>query len=435
MTDIHQPMPIRTLNAGDAAVKIVDGTTPAQALSVDSGGRVTTKLNDGAGVALTSTLVGAKQSLDVNLASSVTTPVDRATFTYGTSTYTPIGGVFQDTSPALTAGQGGAVRLTANRASHANLRDSSGNELLGSKVSSASVPVVIASDQGAVSVKDGADGPVAPGAAAANSLLIGATFNTVPPTLTTGQQAAVQVDSLGRLLIGSIASALPAGTASIGKVAQDNTVQWSTSDLADGPVVPGTVATKSALIGAQFNTSLPVLTTGQQAAVQVDSSGRLLIGSIAGSLPAGTNNIGKVSVQDSSGNPFTTANPLPVVVSQNLPGTIVNKYNTSVSLAVNGTTNHDYTITATKTFSLKKIWASATGRIRIDVILSPDGATFTNVVWTGFNTEANLNVPIDLDLQSANDVGTGALVRVKITNEDSAGSVFDVFSTISGVEN
>lgn len=48
-------------------------------------------------------------------------------------------------------------------------------------------------------------------------------------------------------------------------------------DIADGPVAPGTAATKSTLIGGQFNTTLPTLTNTQQAAAQMDASGRLIV--------------------------------------------------------------------------------------------------------------------------------------------------------------
>lgn len=54
---------------------------------------------------------------------------DKALFTYGTSTEDTIGGVYQDTSPTLTPGQRGAVRLTQSRGFHTNLRDSLGNEI------------------------------------------------------------------------------------------------------------------------------------------------------------------------------------------------------------------------------------------------------------------------------------------------------------------
>jgi len=47
-------------------------------------------------------------------------------------------------------------------------------------------------------------------------------------------------------------------------------------DFADGPVAPGIAASKSILIGAQFNSTLPTLTNGQQASIQIESTGRLI---------------------------------------------------------------------------------------------------------------------------------------------------------------
>jgi len=77
-----------------------------------------------------------------------------------------------------------------------------------------------------------------------------------------------------------------------------NTTPWLVTDSADGPVAPGTVAGKSMLIGGQFNTALPVLTNTQQSAIQLDSSGRIIISSI----PTGANVIGAVT---QSGGPWT----------------------------------------------------------------------------------------------------------------------------------
>ena len=51
------------------------------------------------------------------------------------------------------------------------------------------------------------------------------------------------------------------------------------SDTSNGSVAGGTAGTTSQLIGGQYNLTLPVLTTGQQSAIQVDSSGRLLVSS------------------------------------------------------------------------------------------------------------------------------------------------------------
>lgn len=93
-------------------------------------GGVFINLRDGSGTAITSTLVGSKQAVDVNIANSVTLGLqDETTFTYGTDYFGPVGGVYQDTSPTLTAGQAGIVRLTADRGMHVNLRSPSGAAL------------------------------------------------------------------------------------------------------------------------------------------------------------------------------------------------------------------------------------------------------------------------------------------------------------------
>jgi hypothetical protein len=62
--------------------------------------------------------------------SSSTAPADEATFTAGTTSQTPVGGFFQTTATAnpLTTGQMGALQVTANRALFTNLRSSAGVE-------------------------------------------------------------------------------------------------------------------------------------------------------------------------------------------------------------------------------------------------------------------------------------------------------------------
>ena len=108
-------------------------------------------LTDGSGNAITST----SNAIDVNIKSgggSGFSVVDEAAWTAGTSAFVPTGGVFNDSAAALTSGQEGTARLTNNRAIHVNLRDASANQLLGSKTSANSLPVVVASDQGAVAI-------------------------------------------------------------------------------------------------------------------------------------------------------------------------------------------------------------------------------------------------------------------------------------------
>lgn len=67
MSDYNSSLPIRTENNGDAAVKVVDATTPSQGLSVDATGKVAAKLSDGAGNAVTSQTSGAQRALDVGI--------------------------------------------------------------------------------------------------------------------------------------------------------------------------------------------------------------------------------------------------------------------------------------------------------------------------------------------------------------------------------
>jgi hypothetical protein len=53
---------------------------------------------------------------------------DEAAWTAGSSTFNPVGGAFNDSAAALTSGQQGTARATANRALHVNIRDHLGNE-------------------------------------------------------------------------------------------------------------------------------------------------------------------------------------------------------------------------------------------------------------------------------------------------------------------
>lgn len=59
-------------------------------------------------------------------------------------------------------------------------------------------------------------------------------------------------------------------------VTADANGNLAVKDYSDGPVTPGTVASVSSLMGGQFNTVLPTLTNAQQAALQLDSSGRVI---------------------------------------------------------------------------------------------------------------------------------------------------------------
>lgn len=98
--------------------------------SADGGAFV--NLRDSTGTGITSTDAGGgKQALDVNIAAGtiMVGNADESAFTYGTSMYQPIGGVFNSSITNLTSGQGGVVNLTAFRDMRMNLRTSAGVEL------------------------------------------------------------------------------------------------------------------------------------------------------------------------------------------------------------------------------------------------------------------------------------------------------------------
>lgn len=59
-------------------------------------------------------------------------------------------------------------------------------------------------------------------------------------------------------------------------VSADTNGNMLVKDYSDGPVTPGAVAAASALMGGQFNTTLPILTNTQQSAIQLDSSARII---------------------------------------------------------------------------------------------------------------------------------------------------------------
>lgn len=67
MSDFNSSLPIRTQNNGDVVAFLADGTTPTQLLSIDASGRVTIKLDDGAGNPITSQASGGQQALDIGI--------------------------------------------------------------------------------------------------------------------------------------------------------------------------------------------------------------------------------------------------------------------------------------------------------------------------------------------------------------------------------
>jgi len=116
------------------------------------------------------------------------------------------------------------------------------------------------------------------------------------------------------------------------------------------------------------------------------------------------------------------------VTDPNASATEVDDYQTEVDLASGSPISHDYTVTALKTLLLKQVWATASGRIKVEVIIDPSGTPLTKFV--GFNSTANPN--IEIPFYDLIEVAAGLVVRVQITNLDNKAQ--DVYSTLLGNE-
>jgi len=121
----------------------------------------------------------------------------------------------------------------------------------------------------------------------------------------------------------------------------------------------------------------------------------------------------------------STTNPVPVTISDQVPGTPIQNYQTSVALAAGASATLTYTVVAAHTFTLQRVWSSASGKIK--AVVANNGTT----IFVGFNSTANPN--IDMILMTPPTIAAGNTVTVTITNEDKA--AFDVYATIEGNQN
>lgn len=126
----------------------------------------------------------------------------------------------------------------------------------------------------------------------------------------------------------------------------------------------------------------------------------------------------------------SATNPVPVTIVGATSATEVIDRRTTVTVAKDASTDHDYTVTATKTLILKGIGVSASGAMRFDILTGPVAGLST--VYTGFTTGSKLNETITFPQPiEVPDTSTGT-VRVTLRNDDN--QAMDVFSTVFGEE-
>lgn len=134
-----------TLTEGDPTALSTDnkGVLNVNVVAGGSGGGGGTQYTDGQ-VAVTNpigtqpvftngsgnvTAVSSANPLPITGTISVGSTTDSSSFTAGSSTTGPVAAVFNDSATALTSGQQGTTRSTANRALHTNLRNVAGTEI------------------------------------------------------------------------------------------------------------------------------------------------------------------------------------------------------------------------------------------------------------------------------------------------------------------
>lgn len=243
-----------------------------------------------------------------------------------------IGGVFNTTQPTVTTGQTVEAQSTARGAlivatgvDNFNINNISGTISLptGAATSALQTTGNTSLSTIATNTTQLAQGSTTSGEL--GTLIMGA-VTTAAPTYTTAKTDPLSLNTSGGLRVDGSGVTQPVsgtfwqttqpvsgtvtadqgGTWTVQPGNTQNTTAWLTQDAADGPVTPGTVASKSQLAGAQYNSTAPTLTTGQQVALQTDASGNLKVTAtyvaiVFGALTTGSkSSIGTSAVQISS---------------------------------------------------------------------------------------------------------------------------------------
>lgn len=136
-----------------------------------------------------------------------------------------------------------------------------------------------------------------------------------------------------------------------------------------------------------------------------------------------------VAIRDASGAVFSETNPLPVIMVDVDPlATSKIDYNTASALAAAATSNHDYTVTAAKTFYCEQVILASSGEGKYEIQASV--ATVFSTFAVVYLTKAEPSK--DIKFARAKAVAATEKLRIIRTNKDLV--AMDVYSTIIGIE-
>lgn len=349
------------------------------------------------------------------------------------------------------------VLATSTGTGNVNLTQVGGAAIaLGQTTMSASLPVVLASDQSnIVVVGTKTNNSAAPGAN--NFGALPAVATTAAPTYTTGNQVALSTDTAGSLRVTTVGtnavnltqvggSAIALGqttmVSSLPVVIASNqstlTVSGSGNFNVVGTLTHNNAAPAANNVGAltaRANAAAPTWTEGNQVLLSSDLAGNLRVSAtLSGTSAVNVTQVGGSAI---SLGQKTMANSLPVVIASDqstLPVTagevtsgIVAYYQT-VSAVANGSTGTiTYTVTAGKTLYLKQIMGSSSGgpcRVQVDYGAGP------TIICVSFYSTASPYFAMTFAQPIA--IVAGTAVNIKILN--SVGVAQDVYGFIGGHE-
>jgi len=428
MADYDSELPVRSALPGQVApddiiVKIGDATNPTtQMLGVDAAGKITVKLDDRSGNGIDSQTLSATQWLQiVGPANGPASPGAAAAFSQ------LMGGIYNLTPPVLADTQQASLQL-----------DSSGRLLVSTITTDDHNYGVVGNN----TLRTAAQIGNATGAADFNYGAVGAQTLRVASQIGNATGAAdFNAGATGAQTLRVTANQGAPGTAANGWFVRPTDGTNSQSFTAAGEakvdvtstfedqnwgVVGATTLRTAAEIGnatgaADFNFG----TVGAQT-LRVASQ----IGNATGAADFNNGVTGAQTLRVAAnlavgGANVSNTNPVPVFISNSVPGAEVLDYKTAASIAAGSSDTHTYTVPGGETFTLQQVSASGSGMIKVEIQLNG----VTKVVL--FNSTACPNV--DYIFQAPQLVAAAGTVSVIITNRDKQAQ--DLYSTIEGVNN
>ena len=184
----------------------------------------------------------------------------------------------------------------------------------------------------------------------------------------------------------------------MGDIQTPQLIEGNVNSLTDGPVIPGEPAKKSTLVGGIFNTQFPAPTNGQQVALQLSSTGRLLT--------------------DSSG----VVQPVTFMPEAK---EVVHFYATASGIATGALGTISYTVKDGKNLYLKSIQAASSGG-PCKVQLQSNNKTYVTTFYSASVLQVEVNFPQPI-------VFPGKTV-ISITIQNNAFAAQDVYAFLNGYE-